>query len=163
MGKQLVRICPSDRFCRVQNLPTSSVELIWPIPELYFRQILATDFMNRFYLDVKTGPNMVIMCYSKSMDQPGKVANPARGPLNQRKRIFPMFPARAPENLVSRDGFGRQSRPVSACSFFHTQAESLHNLYAGSPPLFTQPFVCPTRSTSSQGDRQTARDHPRHV
>ena len=53
---RLVRICPSDRFCRVQNLPTSSVELIWPITELYFRQILATDFMNRFYLDVKTGP-----------------------------------------------------------------------------------------------------------
>ena len=52
MPKQLVRICPSDRFCRVQNLPTSSVELIWPITELYFRQILATDFMNRFYLDV---------------------------------------------------------------------------------------------------------------
>ena len=51
--KKLVRICPSDRFCRVQNLPTSSVELIWPITELYFRQILATDFMNRFYLDVK--------------------------------------------------------------------------------------------------------------
>ena len=31
MPKQLVKICPSDRFCRVQNLPTSSVELIWPI------------------------------------------------------------------------------------------------------------------------------------
>ena len=56
MPKQLVRICPSDRFCRVQNLPTSSVELFWPIKELYFRQILSTDFMNRFYQDVKTGP-----------------------------------------------------------------------------------------------------------
>ena len=52
MPKQLVRICPSDRFCRAQNLPTSSVELIWPITELYFRQILATDFMNRFYVVV---------------------------------------------------------------------------------------------------------------
>ena len=57
MPKQLVRICPFDRFCRVQNLPTSSVELIWPITELYFRQILSTGFMNRLYLDVKTGPN----------------------------------------------------------------------------------------------------------
>ena len=56
MPKQLVRICPSDRFCRVQNLPTSSVELICPITELYFRQILSTHFMNIFYLDVKTGP-----------------------------------------------------------------------------------------------------------
>ena len=47
---------PSDRFCRVQDLPASSVEFIRPITELYFRQILSTDFMNRFYLDVKTGP-----------------------------------------------------------------------------------------------------------
>ena len=58
MPKRLVRICPSDGFCRVQNLPTSSVELIWPITELYFQHILATDFMNRFYLDVKTGSNV---------------------------------------------------------------------------------------------------------
>ena len=56
MPKQLVRICPSNRFCRVQNLLTSSVELIWPITELYFRQILSTYFLNRFYQDVKTGP-----------------------------------------------------------------------------------------------------------
>ena len=56
MPKQSVRICPSDRFCRIHNLPTNSVELIWPITELCFRQILSTDFMNRFYLDVKTGP-----------------------------------------------------------------------------------------------------------
>ena len=52
----IVRICPSERFCRVQNLLTSSVELIWPITELYFRQILSTDFLNGFYQDVKTGP-----------------------------------------------------------------------------------------------------------
>ena len=64
MPKQLVRICPSDRFCRAQNLPTSSVELIWPITEIYFRQILATDFMNRFYLDAKTGPNTSKSVYS---------------------------------------------------------------------------------------------------
>ena len=68
MSKQLVRICPSDRFCRVRNLLTSSVELIWPITELHFRQILSTDsvdrfcrilstdFLNIFYQDVKTGP-----------------------------------------------------------------------------------------------------------
>ena len=35
----------------------------------------------------------MVITYSKSMDQPGKVANPARSQLN-----------RAPENLVSRDG-----------------------------------------------------------
>ena len=38
------------------------------------------------------------------MDQPGKVANPARGQLN-RKLDISLSPF-APENLVSRDGFG---------------------------------------------------------
>ena len=56
-AKKIVRISPSDRFCRVQNLPTSSVELIWPVTELYFRQILSTDFMNRFYLEIKAVVN----------------------------------------------------------------------------------------------------------
>ena len=38
-------------------------------------------------------------------DGPGKVANPARRQLN-RENIIPLSPF-APENLVSRDGFGR--------------------------------------------------------
>ena len=38
------------------------------------------------------------------MDQPGKVANPARGQLNRENEYFPV--PFAPENLVSRDGFG---------------------------------------------------------
>ena len=42
------------------------------------------------------------------MDQPGKVANPARGQLNRGKINIPLSPCVA-ENLVSRDGF---SRPV---------------------------------------------------
>ena len=42
--------------------------------------------------------------YSKSMDQPGKVANPARGQLN--RGIYISLSAFVPENLVSRDGFG---------------------------------------------------------
>ena len=42
--------------------------------------------------------------YSKGMDQPGKVANPARGQLNSENDIS--LSAFAPENLVSRDGFG---------------------------------------------------------
>ena len=41
------------------------------------------------------------------MDQPGKVANPARGQLNREMNI-PLSPC-VTENLVSRDGF---SRPV---------------------------------------------------
>ena len=39
------------------------------------------------------------------MDQPGKVANPARGQLNRGNNI-PLSPC-VPENLVSRDGFSR--------------------------------------------------------
>ena len=38
------------------------------------------------------------------MAQPGKVAHPARGQLNREINVFPS--AFAPENLVSRDGFG---------------------------------------------------------
>ena len=54
------------------------------------------------------------------MDQPGKVANPARGQLNRENNI-PMSPC-VPENLVSRDGF---SRPVPRQpAYLHTQAES---------------------------------------
>ena len=54
------------------------------------------------------------------MDQPGKVANPARGQLN-RENDIPLSPC-VPENLVSRDGF---SRPVPRQpAYLHTQAES---------------------------------------
>ena len=54
------------------------------------------------------------------MDQPGKVANPARGQLNRENNI-PLSPC-VPENLVSGDGF---SRPVPRQpAHLHTQAES---------------------------------------
>ena len=54
------------------------------------------------------------------MDQPGKVANPARGQLNRENNI-PLSPC-VPENLVSRDGF---SHPVPRQpAHLHTQAES---------------------------------------
>ena len=48
----------------------------------------------------------MVITYSKGKDQPGKVANPARGQLNREKVIVSLSPF-APENLVSRDGFGR--------------------------------------------------------
>ena len=48
----------------------------------------------------------VAITYSKSMDQPGKVANPARGQLSTGKNGYFPVPV-APENLVSRDGFDR--------------------------------------------------------
>ena len=42
--------------------------------------------------------------YSTSMDQPGKVANPARGQLSHGIMNISLS-AFAPENVVSRDGF----------------------------------------------------------
>ena len=55
------------------------------------------------------------------MDQPGKVANPARGQLN-RENQYSSVPVRACEDLVSRDGF---SRPVPRQpAHLHTQTES---------------------------------------
>ena len=57
--------------------------------------------------------------YSKSKDQPGKVANPARGQLNREMNIS--LSAFVPENLISRDGFGS---PVPRQPRLHTQAES---------------------------------------
>ena len=64
------------------------------------------------------------------MDQPGKVANPARGQLNRENNI-PLSPC-VPENLVSRDGF---SRPVPRQPAHpHTQAESGAYLLTGFLP-----------------------------
>ena len=56
------------------------------------------------------------------MDQPGKVANPARGQLNRENEYIPLSPC-GPENLASRDGF---TRPVSR------QPAHLHNTRAES-------------------------------
>ena len=59
--------------------------------------------------------------FSKSMDQPGKVASPARGQLNPEKMDISLS-AFVPENLVSRDGFG--SPVPRQPAHLHTQAES---------------------------------------
>ena len=58
--------------------------------------------------------------YSKSMHQPGKVANPARGQLNREIKFS--LSAFAPDNLASRDGFG--SPVPRQPAHFHTQANS---------------------------------------
>ena len=79
----------------------------------------------------------------QSMDQPGKVANPARGQLNKEMNI-PLFPC-VPENLVSRDGF---SRPVPRQpAHLHTQVES--GAYSRDSSRFPprRPFICSNRHT----------------
>ena len=53
----------------------------------------------------------MFITYSTGKDQPGKVANPARGQLNKENSLS----AFAPDNLVSRHGFGRPI-PRRACS-----------------------------------------------
>ena len=58
--------------------------------------------------------------YSKGMDQPVKVANPARGQLYMEKEYFPVRVH--PENLDSRDVFG--SPVLRQPAHLHTQAES---------------------------------------
>ena len=67
----------------------------------------------------------MVIIYSKGKDQPGKVANPARGQLNRENVFFPVIfslSPSAPENSVSRDGF---SSPVPRQpAHLHTQAES---------------------------------------
>ena len=56
----------------------------------------------------------VVITYSKSMDQPGKVANPARGQLNRENELF-SDAVRAREFGFARRA--RTSRPASTCSF----------------------------------------------
>ena len=79
------------------------------------------------------------------MDQPGKVANPARGQLNREHNI-PLSPC-VPENLVSRDGF---SRPVPRQpAHLHTQAESGAYLRDSSRVPRRRPFMKPPYAIGS--------------
>ena len=82
--------------------------------------------------------------YSKSMDQPGKVASPARGQLNRANECFPVH-VRAWEFGLARRV--RQSRPASACSSPYSGRiwclltgflPSCHNLQKESRVLFFQ-------------------------
>ena len=47
------------------------------------------------------------------MDQPGKVANPARGQLSRAGQVILSLSVFVPENLVARNGFGSPSRATS--------------------------------------------------
>ena len=79
------------------------------------------------------------------MDQPGKVASPARGQLN-RENSIPLSPC-VPGNLVSRDGF---SRPVPRQpAHLHTQAESGAYLRDSSRVPRRRPFMKPPYAIGS--------------
>ena len=79
------------------------------------------------------------------MDQPGKVANPARGQLN-RKNSIPLSPC-VPENLVSRDGFSRPGPRQPA--HLHPQAESGAYLRDSSRVPRRRPFMKPPYAIGS--------------
>ena len=79
----------------------------------------------------------------RSQDQPGKVASPARGQLNRENNIS--LSAFAPENLVSRDGFGRPVPHQPA--HLHTQAESGAYLRDSSRVPRRRPFIYLNRHT----------------
>ena len=74
--------------------------------------------------------------YSKSMYQPGKVANPARGQLNRENISLSAF---APENLASRDGFG--SPVLRQPAHLHTQVKSGAYLRDSSRVPRRRPFI----------------------
>ena len=81
--------------------------------------------------------------FKQSMDQPGKVANPARGQPNREKNLSPCVP----ENLVSRDGF---SRPVPRQpAHLHTQAKSCAYLRDSSRVSRRRPFMKPPYAIGS--------------
>ena len=63
----------------------------------------------------------MVITYDNGKDQPGKVANPARGQLNREKCFFFISPF-VPDSLVSRDGFG--SPVPRQPSHLYTQPES---------------------------------------
>ena len=86
------------------------------------------------------------------MDQPGKIANPARSQLNRENNHFPV-PVRAWEFGLARRV--RQSSPASACSspysgwIWRLLAGFLQSSAAASIYLFKPPFAIGSVSSSS--------------
>ena len=84
------------------------------------------------------------------MDQPGKVADPARGQLNRENDNISLS-SLAPENLVSRDGFGRPAprQPAHLHTLLTEQPAEIASKYllrrcVESPPMDTPGKTEPT-------------------
>ena len=75
-----------------------------------------------------------VTIHSKSKDQPGKAVNPARGQLNNREKVNTSLFTFAPENLVSRDGFG--SPVPRQPAHLHTKIPPKHNISIFPPPVW---------------------------
>ena len=86
----------------------------------------------------------MVIIYSNSMDQPGKVANPARGQLNRNNKYsFSLCPF-ALENLVSRDGFGS---PV-----YYTDSRLFDDMKRAESLLLIED-LCSTRCQKNNGEK----------
>ena len=92
---------------------------------------------------------MAFTAESKSVDQPGKVVNPARGQLN-RENMFSLS-SFALGNLVSQDEFG--SPVPRQPAHLHTQAESGAYLRDSSRVPRWRPFIYLNRHTPSGQSR----------
>ena len=92
----------------------------------------------------------MVLTYSKNKDQPCKVANPALVVSWTGKINTPLSPF-APENLVSRDGFG--SSVLRQPAHLHTQAESGSYLRDSSRVPRRRPFIYFNRHTPSGQSR----------
>ncbi|CAM9567884.1 unnamed protein product [Ascophyllum nodosum] len=99
--------------------PHGSFEWVLPWQITMDQLIFASLSHTHYWYEV--GMLKVPAVYSKSMDQPVVVANPARSQLNRESQYF-FLSAFVPENLVSREGFGSPvtRQPVH----LHTSAES---------------------------------------
>ena len=88
--------------------------------------IIGTDSVDTVCMYSRAMYVCMVITDSKGKDQPGKVANPARGQLNRGNELLEemnyFLSPFAPENLVSRDGFGCPVPRQPA--HLHTPAES---------------------------------------
>ena len=93
--------------------------------------------------DISLCENSINQSIKQSMDQPGKVANPARGQL-KRETIFPCPRTRL--RIWSRETFSAVPSRVSLL-ILHTQAES--SAYSRDSSRFPRrrPFICLNRHT----------------
>ena len=93
----------------------------------------------------------MVITYSKSKDQSGKVANPARGQVKLNREANICRSPFAPENLVSRDGLG--SPVPRQPAHLHTQATYGAQLRDSSQFLRRRPFIYLNRHTPSGQSR----------
>ena len=120
-------------YVQFSNTKTSDQTRVWVFFTLTYRTSTLPSNMRgcRFNTVSQRGTKVneshhnvcvcMVITYSKSMGQPGKVDDPARGQLNKEK-MDNSLSSFAPENLAWRDGIG--SPVPRQPARFHTQAKN---------------------------------------